>query len=84
MADVTIYTAVPCGYCRAAKSYFDGHDVPYTEIDLTGDMPARMDLLRRTSSRTVPQIFIGDHHVGGYTELRALAARGELSPLLQR
>lgn len=84
MSDVTIYTAVPCGYCAAAKSFFDSRGITYTEIDLTGRREERLALLQRTGQRTVPQIFIGEVHVGGYTDLRALASRGGLEPLLER
>ena len=53
-------------------------------IDMTGDFEARMELVRRTGRRTVPQIFIGDTHVGGYDDLRALDFQGGLDPLLER
>ena len=82
MNEVTIYTAVPCGYCSAAKSFFSSRGIPYTEVDLTGRREERLALLRRTGQRTVPQIFIGERHIGGYTELRELASRGELAALL--
>ena len=83
MAKVVIYTAVPCGYCSAAKRYFTDKEVPYEEIDLSGDRQARMDLMQRTGQRTVPQIFIGETHVGGYSDLMALHAKGEVQPLLE-
>lgn len=82
MAKVLIYTAVPCGYCSAAKRYFDQNEVPFEEIDLTGDRQARMDLMQRTGQRTVPQIFIGETHVGGYSDLMALHAEGKVEGLL--
>ncbi|MCP4807649.1 MAG: glutaredoxin 3 [Proteobacteria bacterium] len=82
MTPVRIYTAVPCGYCSAAKGFFKDNDIAYEEIDLTGDRDARMDLIQKTGQRTVPQIFIGDTHVGGYTDLIALARSGGLQPLL--
>ena len=82
MNPVVIYTSVPCGYCNAAKSFFNQRDIPYTEIDLTGDRDARVALAQRAGQRTVPQIYIGDTHVGGYTDLVALASAGKLEPLL--
>jgi glutaredoxin 3 len=82
MSKVVIYTAVPCGYCRAAKSFFDQREIGYDEVDLTGDRDARMDLAQRSGQRTVPQIFIGETHVGGYTDLVALASSGKLEGLL--
>ena len=54
------------------------------EVDLTGDHEARIDLMRRAGGkRTVPQIWIGDTHIGGYDEMRALDRRGGLDPLLE-
>lgn len=83
MAAVRIYTTTYCGYCTAAKRFFQQvKGVEYEEIDLTGDSAARVELAERTGQRTVPQIFIGDTHVGGYTDVRALDARGGLDPLL--
>lgn len=82
MSKVVIYTAVPCGYCRAAKSFFDQRDIGYEEVDMTGDRDARIDLAQRSGQRTVPQIFIGETHVGGYTDLVALASAGKLEGLL--
>ena len=72
MARVQIYTTNWCPYCNAAKSLLDDKGVPYDEIDAT-DPAVRMDMVQRAHGRrTVPQIFIGDRHVGGYDELAAL------------
>jgi glutaredoxin 3 len=54
----------------------------YEEKDLTGDSQARMALMERSGQRTVPQIFVGEVHVGGFTELRALHSAGKLLPLV--
>ena len=83
MADITIYTAVPCGYCMAAKQFFDARKLAYAEIDLTGNTQERLQLMERTGQRTVPQIFINDTHVGGYTDLRDLDRQGGLTALLE-
>lgn len=83
MAPVRIYTAVPCAYCSAAKRYFQGREIPYEEIDLTGNSDARIELMQKTGQRTVPQIFIGETHVGGYTDLLALDQKGQVDPLLE-
>lgn len=82
MAKVIIYTTDYCGYCRAAKRLFDQKGVPYEEIDLSDDDAARVALRERTGRPTVPQIFVGDVHVGGFDDLRALDQRGGLAPLL--
>lgn len=84
MNPVRIYTTTWCGYCTAAKRFFQARNIPYEEIDLTTDPEGRADLEARTGRRTVPQIFIGEVHVGGYTDLRALDAQGRLEPLLKR
>ena len=83
MQPIVVYTARPCGYCSHAKSLLKTLDLPFEEIDLTGDYEARQELMQRTGQRTVPQIFVGEVHVGGFTDLRALHSRGELLPLVQ-
>ena len=83
MNRVKIYTTPMCPYCIRAKRLLDGKGVPYEEIDVSGDDRARVDLAERTGMRTVPQIFIGEHHVGGSDELDALERAGKLDALLQ-
>jgi len=82
MPAITIYTTDYCSYCRAAKSLFDRKGAAYTEVDVTDDDEARTSLVARTGRTTVPQIWIGDRHVGGYDDLRALDRAGGLDPLL--
>ena len=82
MVNVRIFTSTPCGYCSAAKRFFTQRSISSKGIDLTGNVEERRGLLQRTGQRTVPQIFIGETHVGGYTDLVALASRGELDALL--
>ena len=82
MKPVKIYTSPICPYCTRAKRLLDAKRVPYEEIDVSGDDQARMDLAARTGMRTVPQIFIGEHHVGGSDELHALEREGKLDALL--
>ncbi len=82
MSKITIYTTNWCPYCNAAKALLDDKGVIYDEIDVT-DPVLRMDMIQKAHGRrTVPQIFIGDHHVGGYDDLSALERRGQLDPLL--
>jgi len=83
MQKVIVYTARPCGYCTAAKSLLSQLDIAFEELDLTGDATARQALIGQTGQRTVPQIFVGEVHVGGFTELRALHSAGKLIPLVQ-
>jgi len=82
MAKVTLYSTDYCGYCRAAKRLFESKGIPFEEIDLSGDDAGRDALRARTGRTTVPQIFIGATHVGGFDDLRALDQRGGLEPLL--
>ena len=78
-----IYTTPICPYCIRAKRLLDTKGVPYDEIDVSVNDRARIDLAERTGRRTVPQIFIGEHHVGGSDDLDALERAGKLDVLLQ-
>jgi glutaredoxin 3 len=82
MQTVTLYSTEYCGYCRAAKSLLSELEIPFDEVDLSEDPEARMALIERTGERTVPQIYVGETHVGGFTELRALHLDGGLLPLV--
>ena len=82
MPDVTIYTTPFCPYCAMAKSLLRKKNVNFQEIDVSDGM-ARQEMTARASGRrTVPQIFIGDTHVGGCDDLMALDRSGGLTPLL--
>ncbi len=84
MQPVVLYTTTSCGYCRCAKAWFSARGVPYREVDVTGDEAARAALVERSGGqRTVPQIFVGETHVGGYSDLVALDAAGKFTPLLE-
>jgi glutaredoxin 3 len=83
MATVEIYTTRYCPYCVAAKRLLTGKGVSYSEIDVSGDAKRRADMVERANGRmTVPQIFIGSTHVGGYDDLYALDRDGKLASLL--
>jgi glutaredoxin 3 len=82
MKNVQIYTTRWCPYCTAAKSLLDEKGVPYEEVD-ANDPEVRMAMVQRANGRrTVPQIFVGETHVGGYDDMAALERRGQLDPLL--
>ena len=82
-AKVTIYTKFGCGYCFRAKRLLTEKGVEFTEHDITMGGPKRTEMLQRApAARTVPQIFIGDLHVGGSDELVALEHSGKLDTLL--
>lgn len=83
MPAVTIYTTRFCPYCTEAKGLLRRKDVAFDEIDVSGDQARRAAMIRLAGGRTsVPQIFIGEHHVGGCDDLFALDAAGRLDPLL--
>lgn len=82
-AQVDIYTKFGCGYCFRAKRLLDEKGVDYREFDITMGGPKREEMLQRApNAMTVPQIFIGDTHVGGSDELAALEREGKLDALL--
>lgn len=83
MPKVRIYTTPFCPYCTRAKKLLERKGVAFEEIDVYMDADARDAMMEETGgARTVPQIFIGEHHVGGCDELHALDRAGQLDPLL--
>lgn len=78
MKRVTIYTTDYCGFCTRAKQFLQRRGVQFEEVDVSGDDGKRAELVERTGRRTVPQIFIGEEPVGGYSDLIQLDAQGEL------
>jgi glutaredoxin 3 len=83
MADITIYTTMLCPYCYRAKGLLQQKGASYTEIDVGMDADKRQEMTQRAQGgRTVPQIFIGDTHVGGCDDLFALEAAGKLDAML--
>lgn len=84
MASVVIYTKSWCPYCSAAKDLLQRKGVAFQEIEITGRSDLRDEMVERAAGRTtVPQIFIGDVHVGGYDDMMALHRAGRLKPLLE-
>lgn len=82
MKKVEIYTTQWCPYCHAAKSLLNEKGIAYDEVD-AGDPDIRQAMIQRAHGRrTVPQIFVGETHVGGYDDMAALDRRGQLDPLL--
>lgn len=81
-APVTMYTTRWCPYCNAARELLDALNVAYEDIDVGGNRALREEMERRSGRYTVPQIWIGVHHVGGYDDMHALHRQGRLQPLL--
>ena len=83
MKPVEIYTSPLCGFCHAAKRLLTEKDVAFSEIDVLMEPNRKAEMIQRANGgRTVPQIFIGDTHVGGCDDLYALGRAGKLDALL--
>jgi len=83
MSPVQIYTTPFCGYCQMAKRLLTKKGVSFAEVDVSSDPAQRQEMMRRAGGRrTVPQIFIGETHVGGCDDLYDLDSEGRLDPLL--
>ena len=82
MSDVVVYSKDWCPYCDRAKELLERKGVAYELIDITADRAHEDEMIKRTGRYTVPQIFIGDTHVGGSDDLYALDRQGELDALL--
>ncbi len=81
---VTIYTTRLCGFCHAAKRFFKQQGIPFKEVPADGNAQLREELRERTGQHTVPQIWINDHHIGGFTDLMELESQGGLQDLLKQ
>jgi glutaredoxin 3 len=82
MPPVTIYATAICPYCVRAKHLLRRKGVEFHEIRVDYDLEQMQHMMEITRRHTVPQIFIGDRHVGGYDDLARLDTCGELDPLL--
>ena len=84
MKKVTVYSGDPCPYCAAAKALLKSKNVEYEEFDIWKDAAKAKEMLQKTNgARTIPQIFIGDYHVGGNDQLQAANRDGMLDELLK-
>lgn len=83
MKEIRIYTSPDCYYCDRAKVLLGKKGIRYKEIDVEQDREAMKEVVRTTGRQTLPQIFIGDFHVGGCDDLYALDAQGKLDSLLE-
>jgi glutaredoxin 3 len=82
--NITIYTTTICPYCVRAKALLKAKGADYTEIDVSNNQALREEMTKKANGRrTVPQIFIGDHHVGGCDDLYALDRDGKLDAMLE-
>ncbi len=83
MKKVIIYSTGVCPYCIHAKELLESEGIPFEEIRVDLDETRFEEMKRISGQRTVPQIFIGTQHVGGYSDLKALYERGDLQDLLR-
>jgi len=79
---IVLYTKGYCPFCKSAKALLTYKGVSFTEFEITGDDALTAEMVKRSGRYTVPQIFIGDVHVGGGSDLAELEAAGGLDPLL--
>ena len=84
MPQITMYSKSWCPYCDRAKHLLREKGQTWTEIDIEEQPEKRNEMVQRSKRTTVPQIFIGDRHVGGFDDLYALDRAGELDRLLGR
>ena len=79
---ITIYSTAICPYCVAAKNFLKSKGLGWNEVRIDTDLAAREAMLSRAKRTSVPQIFIGETHIGGYDDMMALHRAGQLEPLL--
>jgi len=81
-SEVTLYTTRFCPFCVRAKSLLDQKSIPYSEISVDGNPQLREEMMAKSGRHTVPQIWIGESHIGGCDELMALEGAGRLDAML--
>ncbi|NLA67871.1 MAG: glutaredoxin 3 [Gammaproteobacteria bacterium] len=80
---ITLYTSAVCAYCVAAKNFLRSKGLEWTEVRIDTDPAERQRMVERAGRTSVPQIFVGDVHVGGYDDMMALHRTGGFEPLLE-
>lgn len=81
-SSIVMYATASCPYCVAARRLLKSKGVHWTEVAVDMRTDKRAEMMQRSGRHTVPQIFIGDRHIGGFDDLNLLDRRGELDPLL--
>ena len=79
---IVVYSKQHCPFCRMARQMLDNKGVDYELIDIEGKHEVRERMIELSGRKTVPQIFFGDHHVGGFDDLNALEQKGDLDQML--
>lgn len=80
--EITVYTSAICAYCVAAKNFLKSKGLSWNEVRIDTDPSEREKMMALTRRSTVPQIFVGRTHVGGYDDMMALHRAGKFEPLL--
>ena len=84
MKNILIYTGPSCNFCDAAKRLLERNKLKFSEVDVSSGENIREEMIKKSNGqRTIPQIFFGEQHVGGYTELRALEKENRLKEFLE-
>ena len=84
MKNIIVYTGPFCNFCDAAKRLLKRNGLSFSEIDVSSGEKIKEEMIKKSNGqRTIPQIFFGDHHVGGYTELRSLEKENKLKEFLE-
>jgi len=83
MARIEIYTKTWCPFCGFAKAFLDDKNIYFREIDVTSNPALEREMRERSGRSSVPQIFVGDHHIGGCDDLLTAERTGVLAELLQ-
>jgi glutaredoxin 3 len=81
--EITLYVTGWCPYCQRARGLLTKKGLAFNEIDVDEEAKSREEMIARSGLRSVPQIFIGDKHIGGCDDLFALDSSGELDRLIQ-
>ena len=80
--EITIYSTLVCPYCVAAKNFLKSKGLDWNEVRIDLDPVEREKMVAKAKRTSVPQIFVGDVHVGGYDEMMAMHREGRFEPLL--
>ncbi len=81
--EITIYSTLVCPYCVAAKNFLKSKGLEWTEVRIDLDPVERDKMMAKAKRTSVPQIFVGDVHVGGYDDMMAMHREGKFEPLLE-
>lgn len=82
--EIIVYATKTCPFCTMAKSLLDGKELKYDLIDVGTDRSMWQAMQEKSGRNTVPQVFVGDHHIGGFDELSAADRSGELDQILAK